>query len=485
MNRPIPWLLAAIVVSVALSVLSARAAQRMPFEPLAFTHVTVVDTLRAVARPDQTVVVTAGRITAVGMTAAVNVPEHAFIVDATGKFLIPGLWDMHVHLFNQISRRPPNTWYFPLFVLNGVTSIREMWTKPDNMPQVREWRRLQLNGTLLAPRIAAVGCIVDGPAAGETNPAAALLGPTADVVSTPAQARQFVRKVKEAGIDFVKTYSSLSRDAYFAIASEAKKQGIPFAGHVPSAVGAAEASAAGQRSMEHLDQILESSSSRSDELFQVPGSEWSDKYDQVTLDTFDEDKFRSVVAVLAKNQSWQVPTLVRKRVHALRGEPVLTGDSRLRYVPADEVASWSRYFPAGQRGPELVRHRLWQKQLAVVGLMHQAGVPFMTGTDVGGDYIFPGFSLHDELAWLVEAGFTPGQALKTATYNPAKFLGLLDRFGTVEQGKLADLVLLDANPLDNVRNTQNIQAVVLNGRYFDRRVLDKLLADAAAYAKIH
>jgi Amidohydrolase family len=454
---------------------------------ITFAHVAVIDTANSTVQPDMTVVITSDHIAAMGKAAQVKIPKNALVMDGRGKFLISGLWDMHTHIFNQISRRPPNTWYFPLFIANGVTSVREMWTKPENMLQVREWRRLVAEDSLIGPRIATVGTIVDGPAGAEiTNLGGALPGPTVDVVSSPQEAWLFVRRVKAADIDFVKTYSSLSREAYFAIANEAKKQGIPFAGHVPSAVDAVEASAAGQRSMEHLDQILESCSSRSRELFQVPGKDWSSKYDELTLDTFDEVRFKTLVATLARNQTWQVPTLVRKRVHGFRGVSILTEDNRLRYMPAAEVTTWKSYFPANENPSErAIAHKLWQKQLDLIRTMHDAGVPFLAGTDLGGDYIFPGFSLHDELVLFVQAGLTPGEALKTATYNPPKFLGMLDRFGTVGEGKLADLVLLDANPLEDIHNTQKIRAVVLNGRYFDRTSLDKLLANAASNASTH
>ncbi len=457
-----------------------------PPKSLVVTHISVVDVSTGETKPDMTVIISDGRIREIGSSTTARIPEAAQVVEAGGKFLIPGLWDMHVHIFNQISRRPPNTWYFPLFIANGVTSVREMWTKLENMPQVREWRRLQLDGSLIAPRIAAVGTLVDGPAGVETTNLPALQpGPTANSVSTPEEARQFVREVKAAGIDFVKTYSSLSREAYFAIADEAKKQAIPFAGHVPFLVDAAEASSAGQRSMEHLNQILESSSSRSHELFQVPGREWSSKYDKLTLDTFDEAKFKKLVTTLAQNHSWQVPTLVRNQVWAFRGETVIMSDSRLRYIPANEVATWKKQFP-DLRPTDIekaVRGRLWQKQLEVVRRMKDAGVPLMAGTDLGADYIYPGFSLHDELTLFVEAGFTPLEALKAATRNPAEFLGLLDSMGTVEKGKIADLVLLNANPLEDIRNTQKIEAVVVNGRFLDRKELDQLLAKAEGEAK--
>jgi imidazolonepropionase-like amidohydrolase len=149
----------------------------------------------------------------------------------------------------------------------------------------------------------------------------------------------------------------------------------------------------------------------------------------------------------------------------------------------NEVATWKKFWPSEPDGETSIPHRLWQKQLDVILRMHEAGVPLLAGTDLGGDFIYPGFSLHDELALFVQAGLTPGEALKTATYNPAKFLGMLDRLGTVEKGKLADLVLLDANPLEDIHNTQKIRAVVINGRLLDRQELDELLRKAEADAK--
>ncbi len=270
--------------------MSAQPKQHPQSIPLVFTHVTVIDATGAPAKPDMTLVVVGDRITELGPTKKVRVPKDAQVVDATSKFLIPGLWDMHVHIFNQVSRRPPNAWYFPLFVANGVTGVREMWTKPQDMNQVLEWRRQFAEGTFTLPRIAAVGTVVDG------QPST---WPNTDTVATPEEARRIVRKIKDAGVDFVKTYSNLSREAYFAIVDETRKQKIPFAGHVPFAVGADEASNVGQRSMEHLNQVLETCSSKEQELLRVPGKDWTIAYDKLMADTYPLEEISNTQRIYA------------------------------------------------------------------------------------------------------------------------------------------------------------------------------------------
>jgi imidazolonepropionase-like amidohydrolase len=455
--------------------LFAQPKQQPPPKSLVFTHVTVIDATGLPAKPEMTVVIMGEHIAALGKTGEIRIPRNAQIVNAAGKFLIPGFWDMHVHIFNQVSRRPPNAWYFPLFVANGVTGVREMWTKPQDMSQVLEWRRQFAEGTFTLPRIAAVGTVVDG------QPST---WPNTDTVATPEEARRMVRKIKDAGVDFVKTYSNLSREAYFAIVDEARKQNIPFAGHVPFAVGADEASNAGQRSMEHLNQVLETCSSKEQELLRVPGKDWSIAYDKLMVDTYDENKCRKLFSLLAENHTWQVPTLIQKQMYYFSGDlRYFTESPRLKYIPVDEQDRWKPYIARQKSLSESeknLRKKVWHAYLALVEAMRHAGVEFMAGTDVGNEYIYPGFSLHDELALLVKAGLSPMEALQAATRNPAKFLGVLDRLGTVEKGKLADLVLLDANPLEEISNTQRIYAVVLNGRLLPKVSLQKMLTEVEA-----
>jgi imidazolonepropionase-like amidohydrolase len=392
----------------------------------AITHVTVIDGTGASPQTDMTVITTGRHITAVRKSTAAD-SRLRTAINGRGKFVIPGLVDMHVHIFNYVSHRTPNEWWLRLFVANGVTAVRDMWTKTADMPAVGRWRRLQATGQLVAPRIAAVGLDVDGPGGKWAH--------AVDIVNTTADAGGKVRAARVGGIDFVKTLSSLSRETYFAIAQESRKIGIPFAGHVPFLVGADEAAKAGQRSMEHMNQILETCSAHSVELFQVPGKGWNGTYDRMMLDTQDRHKCQLLYSLLASTNTWQVPTLALYRGQRHTEALSLAGnDVRLRYVPQDEQRRWLPFLTARTRISSEDREtddRVWRAYNEVVRQMHDAAVPIMAGTDVGNEYLFPGFSLHDELALLVGAGLTPMEALQTATRNPAAFLRTLDSVGTV------------------------------------------------------
>ncbi|MCU1303963.1 MAG: amidohydrolase [Candidatus Sulfotelmatobacter sp.] len=391
-------------------------------------------------------------------------------VDGSGKFLIPGLWDMHVHLVF-------GTWFphskeiaLPLFIANGITGVRDMGGELDTL---RQWRKEIAAGTLVGPRMIISGPMLDGP-----QPRF----PSSIAISTPEDGRRAVDDLQRRGADFIKLQSLIPRDAVFAIADEARKQGIPFVGHVPDSVRASEASSAGQKSFEHLIGIFEGSSPLEDEFLKGPKTETK------FLSTYDPERASKLFSLLAKNHTWQCPTLVWERGGNLIDETDFAQDSRAKYVPAYwKEVTWKKFADQivhDYNADDLAtRKHFVQKELEVVNAMHHAGVQFLAGTDTPpGVYIFPGFSLHEELQRFVAAGFTPMEALQTATLNPAQFLGVNDRLGTVEKGKLADLVLLEANPLDDIRNTQKISAVIANGRYFSRADLDKMLAGVALIA---
>jgi imidazolonepropionase-like amidohydrolase len=436
-------------------------------KPLVFTHVTVIDATGAAAEGDVAVVVTGNRITAVGKTDRIALPEAARILDGKGKFLIPGLWDMHVHIAAES--------YLPLFLANGVTGVRDMHAFfPDTILRMRKAVR---EGKLLGPRLIVAGALVDG-----DKP----FWPGSLIARNAEEGRQAVQTLKKRGVDFIKVYTKLPRPAYLAIAEQARKEGLPFAGHVPEAVSAAEASDVGQKSFEHLYGILLACSTEEEKLRKEELDAMA-KLDNAAirpllgriqvqaLDSSSEAKAEALFSRLARNRTWQVPTLTVLRALASLDDEKFTGDPRVRYIPSYIRGGWKRPMP-----PEASANlkRIYKMSQRVVTAMHRAGVPFLAGTDVTNPYCFPGFSLHDELALLVqECKFTPLEALQCATRDPARFLGLETDLGTLEKGKLADLVLLEANPLDDITNTRKIAAVVVNGKLLTKEELQKMLDD--------
>src|SRR5215467_12421944 len=428
--------------------------------------VTLVDGTGAPAKPYQTVIVEDGKIAAIdnaGMGFAGKLPgKH---VDGSGKFLIPGLWDMHVHMVFGDWFPHGKEITLPLFIANGIIGVRDMG---GELEVLQQWRKEISAGTLIGPRIVMSGPILDGP-----KPRF----PSSIAITTPEDGRRAVDDLKRRGADFIKLQSLIPREAVFAIADEAKKQGIPFVGHVPDAVRASEASNAGQKSFEHLIGIFEGSSPLEDEF--IKGAKTEKKF----LETYDSKRADALFTLLARNQTWQCPTLVWERGGNLIDLTDFASDTRAKYAPAYwKDVTWKRFTEEIEHDFNTddlaTRKQFVEKELEVVNAMHRAGIPFLAGTDTPpGVYIFPGFSLHEELQRFVAAGFTPMEALQTATLNPAKFLGREGELGTIEKGKLADLLLLDGNPLDDIRNTQKIAGVVANGRYFSRADLDKMLAE--------
>ena len=411
--------------------------------PLVFKHLTVIDMTGARPMPDMTVIIRSNRITVIGKSSKVRIPKGAQVIDATGRFLIPGLWDMHVHLGNGDFDKNSN---LRLFIANGITGIRIM----EGAPEYHLWRREIEGGKLPGPRMSIASRIIDGPKSFLSD---------AVKVSNEAEARKAVREARQEGADFVKVYDNLSRNAYFALVNEAMRLGLPVEGHVPSSITAEEASDAGQKSIEHLTGLDEAKS--------------------------DDRKAEALIAVFKRNKTWQCPTINMRNNYASLDDARLAEDPRLKYVKPSWKKRWlnmtkeARGLPSDEWSK---RKELIRKEKALIGKMQKMGVLFLAGTDDANPYSFVGFSLHDELALLVDAGLTPMEALQTATLNPAKFLNRLGSLGTVEKGKLADLVLLDSNPLENIRNIQHISAVIVNGRYFSREALQQILAGVEAAA---
>jgi len=423
-----------------------------PDDALLLRDVMLIDGTGAPPRPHMSVLVRSGIIEAVGEVLEVR---GARVVEGRGRFLIPGLWDAHVHL----SVADEAT--LGVLVANGVTSVRDMGGELDILDG---WRARIERGELIGPRIFRAGPTVDGPKPGV---------PFRLTITNPEEARAAVTRLRRLGVDFIKIHNAVPRDAFFALAAEAQQQGIPFAGHVPMTVDPAEAAEAGQHSVEHIATLIEGT--------------WSARFPDETaaveaMPRWLADEVPALAQTFARHGTWFVPTIVAYELRSRRGELADHPDPRSRYATPPLKAYWDQAFPLTQRDrdPEGIRRR---KQFVEIGkgmirTMHEAGVPLAVGTDIAGRDVLPGFSVHDEIALLVGSGLTPMEALQAATSNGARLLGAEDTVGTIAPGQTADLVLLDGDPLADVRNVGRISAVVLRGRLLERADLDRLLAAA-------
>ncbi|HEV8075805.1 MAG TPA: amidohydrolase family protein, partial [Candidatus Acidoferrum sp.] len=319
------------------------------------------------------------------------------------------------------------------------------------------------------------------------------------VVVTPAEADAAVRKLKSEGVDFIKVQSRLKPAAYFAIAEAAHKENIRFVGHVPDSISAAQASDAGQASIEHLTGILLACSSKEAELRQQqlnppPRKETPRQtslrqraWQQAVLDTYSHEKAHQLYAKFLANHTWQVPTLpLLIELAYLTPATDRANDPNLKYIPQNLRQIWKQgraeSLANKTSGDFQLRAKLVEASLKAVGDMHAAGISIMAGTDSTAPNLVPGFALHDSIADLVRAGLTPMEALQAATSLPTEFLNRSNEQGSIAPGQRADLVLLDANPLEDIHNTRKVRAVFLKGKYLDRDALAALLNKAAQFA---
>jgi imidazolonepropionase-like amidohydrolase len=457
---------------------------------LAFTHVTVIDATGAPPQPDATVIIRGTTILAVGPSATTPIPKRANVVNAAGKFLIPGLADMHIHLTGSGEPEGSRQFILPLLIANGVTTVRDMGGYLDGLKKLRQEIE---SGKRLGPQIYFTGPYLDG------NPPS--FQPSI-VVQNAAEAQTAVHQLKADGVDFIKVQSRLQPPAYFAIAVAAQKEGIRFVGHVPDSISPFAASDAGQSSIEHLTGILLACSSRENELRQqqVPAPPTGEtpaqevvrqrKWQQEVLDSYSQEKADSLFSKFVADQTWQVPTFpLLLDLAYLTPDKAHANDSRLKYIPGNVKAIWrqgNNNILANRTAADFAqRAELVKRSQAAVRDMNAAGVRILAGTDSVAPNVFPGFALHESIADLVEAGLTPMQALQAASSGPAEFLDVTAQQGTITPGKRADLLLLDANPLDDIHNTQKIRAVIANGKLLDRTALDAILKNAEQFAATH
>ena len=462
-----------------------------PPPSLAITHVTLIDATGAAPKTDMTVFLADEQIAAIGASKSVFIPRKTKTLDGTGKFLVPGLVDMHVHLTGAGEPTGSRDFILPLLLANGITTVRDMGGDLESLIKLRHEIEL---GQLQAPRIFFAGPYLDG------KPP--FFQPSL-VVTNSAEATEDVHSLISRGADFIKVQSNLSRDAYFAIADVCRREHITFVGHVPDHVTASEASDGGQKSIEHLTGVLRDCSSDEPLLIRQQFAAGPRKattgqsldrellWQRKLLQSYSDEQARELITKFLRNQTWQVPTLILLRNDAFpTPETDPSRDPRQKYIPLQVLANWQKGVKDGDKGATTeqefsLRSSLVQASLRIVGKMNMAGVPILAGTDTTAPFVFPGSSLHEELALLVQAGLTPLQALEAATKLPAEFLGKQQTQGTIEQGKIADLLLLDGNPLDDIHNTRKIRAVILRGKLLDRGFLDELLVKEENFARSH
>lgn len=419
---------------VALATAPIQFAQQAPKPTgsIAIQHVTVINVETGSRSTNQTVVVSGNRIAAVGRSDDVKTPAGARVVDGSGKFLIPGLWEAHFHAIHVRFERT-----LPLAVARGVTDARDMGAPIPYLIRARK----AIDEGLLTPRLFVAGAYLDGEASALND-----LFPPEDevVVKTPEEARQMVDRLAAMKVDFIKVHNGLKRDVYYAAADEAKRKGLAFVGHLQPGVDILEASDAGQRTIEHMNGLQAVCVANPADLRRpAPNTPAPTRPIQI-----DQAKCEDAGRHLARNGTYFSPT------------------------------------PLG--GPGEGPKRMRDFNLKILYIAFKAGVPLLAGTDwPGPGYMKDNYSSfdkspQDELAGFVEAGLTPLEALRTATLNPAMLFNKTDELGSVQQGKLADLDLLEADPLVDINNTKRIDTVIVNGRLVDAAERKQLLDAEAA-----
>lgn len=455
------------------------------------SDVAVIDVERGTLAEHRDVLIDGTRIVAVETAGTARVPDDTRRIDGRGRFLIPGLWDMHAHIMEQ-----ETTVAGPLFIANGVTGVREMWSDGA------EWRGMLLalrdsvrRGVVIGPRLLLSATPMDGPPGSEEG---------VTLIHSADEARAAVDTAAAHGVDIAQSFQWLGRDAYMAAAARAQERSLSFGGLVPLSASFDDAIQAKHRTRDYFGEWWAwcakdaerwhaqlDAAARKDAVTRPRESSVSRLYvalqDQ-EAGAQDDAGCRALARRLAADSVWQVPRLVTEQLHADARPHDPTRDSlRARFVGPAAAAFWSSIRgdrQATARDPvKLARQRArWERTRALMRLLHESGVRLLAGTETGDLDVVPGFALHDELALLVDIGMSPTEALRAATLEPARSLGASDSLGTVAPGMLADLVLLDRNPLSDIGATRDIHAVIANGKIHDRAGLTALLARAAAAA---
>lgn len=441
-----------ILISVLLLVVTTAYA-----ESTAFINVNVIPMTSDTVLRARTVIVTDGEIVVIGNVDDTAVPADAVVVDGTDRFLMPGLSEMHGHVPGSNSGGLERVLH--LYVANGITTVRGMLGQPSHL----ELRSALQKGERLGPRLYTSGPSLNGRS-----------------VTSPQRAISMVEQQHAAGYDFLKIHPGLTREEFDAMAATADRLGMRFAGHVPEDVGIERALAAGIATIDHLDGYMESLLRPHDD----PSGGLSGLFGVFIADQADETKIAGIVAATVEAGTWNVPTdsLFRHWASSEADPDDMVDWPEMKYMPADTVERWRRakreVLDDANYHPDTAARAVALRQQLILEL-HRKGAGLLLGSDSPQIFNVPGFAIHRELEYLVDAGLTPFEALQTGTANPAEFFGRTGDFGVVKTGAGADLILLDANPLQDITNTRRIHGVMVRGRWLPRSELDGLLKKLA------
>ena len=478
MKRIIKGILLAGVATIAALIISFLVLVALPVPPpptpiqssgsLAITDVSVIDTETGQVISEQTVVIENGRIANMGHKDDLPIPENARQIDVAGKYLIPALWDMHVHQGFNLSPQLS----MPLFIAAGVAYVRDLGASAS-LEQKKLWHKQVETGELLGPRIMAQA------------------GPLISRIMNDARARQIVNSIVDPQTDFVKVLNRVLPGPFFTLLEIANQQGVAVLGHRPRAVKAVDAANAGFKSFEHARLFLFECYPGAQDLREqyrrrTAGESTSQGRNITTatmremIDNHDPELFIELVTAMVANNTWFCPTHITRKMDAFADDDEFRNDPRLRYSHFLVRIGWQgdadrmiARDPSPQGRKAFMDFYL--KGLELTGEAHRAGVKILAGTDANDSYCIPGFGMHDELQELVKAGLTPLDAIKAATVNPAEYFGRSVDYGSVAVGKIADLVLLEANPLTDISNIAKINSVIFGGNVYTREDLDNLL----------
>jgi imidazolonepropionase-like amidohydrolase len=467
---------ALLLACVAATAPAAAAAK--PAADLLIRHVTIIDVAGARTIPDQAVATRGGTIVAVGPDARIaGAWGAASALDGKGKFLMPGLWDMHVHFGGGPALVEENKALLPLYIAHGITTVRDC--SGDLPNDVLAWRAEIASGALLGPTLYSSGPKIEG-----INP---IWKGTLETGST-GDIDRALDKLQALRVDFVKiTDSTLQPDLFLYAVKAARARGLKVSGHIPQADTIEQAMDAGISSIEHLDYAFKAGARDEAAIAQDYGRKaitGTDAAHRIDSD-FDPATAMTAYRRMAANQIVVTPTLNVSHIVAYLDRDTHATDAALAYIGPGlrQTYDWRIQRAAGASASEIAfRHAHFEKMAAILPMLQKAGVTIMAGTDAGflNSFDYPGQGLHDELALYVRYGLTAPQALASATLAGPRWFGVEDRYGAVAKDKAADLILLDANPLADIRATSRVRAVVLRGKLYRRADLDAMLAKARA-----